>query len=126
MILHKQILLKTSIFAHQDQDGYNCLIVSFDLMSHYNYRNNGNYPSTSTGLFCEIEATVEYLIQLADQYNLKTIEILNHKEKAGRTLFAAAAYFSEKVAKLLNFTNSYFWNKATVYSLKLNMRMIGV
>ena len=101
MILHKQILLKTSIFAHQDQDGYNCLISVFDLMTQYFIRNNKNRPSASTGLFTEIEATVEYLIQLGDKHNLNMTQILNHKIKKGLTLFYKAAFYSEKVAKIL-------------------------
>ena len=70
-------------------------------MAKYKNRNNDNYPSASTGLFSEIEATVEYLIRLGDQYNLNMDEILNHKTKNGVTLFTQAAYYSKKVAKIL-------------------------
>ena len=70
-------------------------------MSAYKHHNNDNYPDASTGLFSEIEATVEYLIRLGDQYNLNMDEILNHKAKNGTTLFYMAAYYSEKLAKIL-------------------------
>ena len=70
-------------------------------MGYYKLRNNDNVPDASTGLFCEIEATVEYLIQLADQHKLNMTQILNHKTKDGVTLFDQAAYFSEKVANML-------------------------
>ena len=70
-------------------------------MTHYVDENDGNYPDSSTGLFREIEATVEYLIQLADQNNLNMTQILNHKAKDGTTLFDQAAYYSEKLAKIL-------------------------
>ena len=77
------------------------MIASFDLMGYYTYHNNDNYPDASTGLFREIEATIEYLIRLGDQYNLNMNEILNHKAKDGTTLFYQAAYYSEKMAKIL-------------------------
>ena len=67
----------------------------------YRNRNNDNFPSASTGLFSEIEATVEYLIRLGDQYNLNMDKILNHKAKDGVTLFGVATYYSEKVANIL-------------------------
>ena len=70
-------------------------------MTAYYQRNNQNLPSASNDLFRENEATVEYLIQLADQHKLNTRQILNHKGKDGTTLFYLAAYFSEKMAKIL-------------------------
>ena len=70
-------------------------------MSRYKVRNIDNYPDASTGLFHEIEATVEYLIQLGDQHNLNMNEILNHKAKDAVTLFWWAAHYSEKLAKTL-------------------------
>ena len=70
-------------------------------MGHYRLRNNQNFPSASTGLFREIEATIGYLIRLGDQYNLNMDEILNHKTKNGTTLFYKAAYYSEKIGKIL-------------------------
>ena len=70
-------------------------------MTRYVNENNRNFPSASTGLFREIEATIEYLIRLGDQYNLNMDEILNHKTNDGHTLFWWAAYYSEKVAKIL-------------------------
>ena len=60
-----------------------------------------DFPDSSTGLFCEIESTVEYLIQLVDQHKLNMTQILNHKAMDGRTLFWVAADFSEKVANML-------------------------
>ena len=60
-----------------------------------------NYPDASIGLFNEIEATIEFLIQLGDQYNLNMEEILNHKGHDGTTLFYKATFYSEKVAKML-------------------------
>ena len=77
------------------------MIAAFDLTATYRNRNNDNFPSASTGLFREIEATVEYLIRLGDQYNLNMDEILNHKTKDGITFFWQAAYYSEKLAKIL-------------------------
>ena len=77
------------------------MIVAFDLMSWYRLKNNGNFPNASVGLFTEIEATVEYLIQLAYRSGLIIEDVLNHKGKNGKTLFWMAAYFSEKVAKML-------------------------
>ena len=70
-------------------------------MAQYKHRNNDNYPDASVGLFTEIEATIEFLIQLGDQYNLNMEMILNHKANNGITLFWWAAYHSEKVAKML-------------------------
>ena len=76
-------------------------MIAFDMMTQYKNRNNENFPSASTGLFSEIEATIEYLIRLGDQYNLNMDEILNHKAKDGKTLFYKAAIYSEKLAKIL-------------------------
>ena len=98
--MHYRTRLKTSVFAYQDQVGWNCLISAFQLMGQYENL-NGNYPEVSTGLFTEIEATVEYLIQLAEQHDLDMRQILNHKTKNGTTLFWQAASFSEKLAKIL-------------------------
>ena len=70
-------------------------------MAKYRSRNKQKYPDASTGLFHEIEATVEYLIQLGDQHNLNMNEILNHKAKDAVTLFWWAAHYSEKLAKIL-------------------------
>ena len=58
-------------------------------------------PDASIGLFSEIELTIEYLIQLGDQYNLNMKNVLNHKGLNGTTLFSKAAYYSEKLAKML-------------------------
>ena len=70
-------------------------------MNEYRLENNESCPDAPTGLLTEIESSIEYLIDLGDQYNLNMDEILNHKAKNGHTLFTQAAYYSEKVAKIL-------------------------
>ena len=75
--------------------------MAFDLMSKYKNKNNDNDPDASIGLFSEIEATIEFLIEWGDQYNLNMEAILNHKGNDGKTLFWWAAYYSEKVATML-------------------------
>ena len=76
------------------------MIIAFYSIDLYRI-NNQRYPDTSTGLFVEIEAAVEYLIQLGDQYELNMDKILNHKAKDGTTVFWWAADYSEKLAEIL-------------------------
>ena len=100
--------LKASIFAYQDREGYNCLVAPFDSMVRYGNRNNLNFSieqfNQNNLIFrdsFQIEAMVEYLIQLGDQHKLNLAQILNHKTKNGTTLFYMASSYSEKFAKIL-------------------------
>ena len=77
-------------------------------MVRYGNRNNLNFSieqfNQNNLIFrdsFQIEAMVEYLIQLGDQHKLNLAQILNHKAKNGTTLFYMASSYSEKVAKIL-------------------------
>ena len=93
---NKQKLVE-SIFDYKSKDGYNCMIVSFDMMARYT-NETGNLPDSSMPMFNEIESTLFYLIKLADDNKLNMDKILNWTGDNGRTLFSNAAFYSESLA----------------------------
>ena len=85
------------IFNYKDKDGFNCLIISFDMMVKYEHE-TGNVPDSSMPMFNEIETTILYLIKLAEDNKLNMEKILNLVTEDGITLFCNAAAFSESLA----------------------------
>ena len=92
--------LAKSIFEFVDEDGYNCLLIVFDMMHRYKNRTR-KYPDSSMPMFTEIESTVRYLLKLAEDNNLDMDKIINWTGLNGDTLFANAACYSESLANEL-------------------------
>ena len=61
--------LVESVLNYKDKDGYNCMIISFDMMSRYPHE-TGKLPDSSMSMFNEIESTILYLIKLAEDNKL--------------------------------------------------------
>ena len=89
--------LVESIFDYKDNDGYNCMIVSFDMIAKYRNK-TGSVPDSSMKMFNEIEWTISYLIKLAEDNELNLTNILNWVGEDGQTLFWKAANNSESLA----------------------------
>ena len=95
--------LVESIFNYKDKDGDNCLIVSFDLIGQYQIANRKKrktpkYPNSNMPMFDEIELTILFLIELAENNNLNMDKILNTVNEGGKTLFWNAAFNYEWLA----------------------------
>ena len=91
--------LVESVFEY-NVDGFNCLLILFDMMVGYNNQ-TGNLPDSSLPMFTEIESTAFYLIELAGKNKLIMSDILNWTADNGLTLFQRAAWFSELLAREL-------------------------
>ena len=91
------------VFEFQDHEGFNCLISLFQMATKYRNRNNGKYPSGP--MLDYIEESCSFLIQLAKSAQLDLDSILNHTTKSGKTLFAEASFYSEKITKQLLIEN---------------------
>ena len=86
-----------SIFNYKNENGTDCLIISFDMMAKY-YNETGNFPDSSLLMFNEIESTILCLIKRAEDNKLNMDEILNLVTENGKTLFHHATIFSESLA----------------------------
>ena len=89
-----------SILEFTDEDGNNCLMTSFQRMQWY-LKKTQNYPSSSTGMFSEIETTLLFLIEEGERHGVEMSTILNTRAKNGDTLFQWATLYSEKIALAL-------------------------
>ena len=89
--------LVESIFDFKNEYGYNCMIVSFNMME-WHKNETGNVPDSSLEMFNEIESTVLYFIKLAVDNNLNLDKILNWVTENGETLFFRASFYSESLA----------------------------
>ena len=85
-------------FTHET--GVNCLMVSFQQMCRY-INKTGQYPTSSTGMFTEIETTILFLIEQGEKHGVDMSTILNTRNKGGETLFYWATMYSEKIALTL-------------------------
>ena len=92
--------LAKSIFDFADKDRFNCLIVLFDMMTHY-LNSAHKFPDSSMPMFVEIESSAFYLIKLAEDNKLNMDDVLNHTDDSGKTLFYQAAMYSESLANEL-------------------------
>ena len=88
-----------SVFDFEDQEGFNCLIVLFQMAKGYRIENNNEYPSGP--MLREIEESFAFLIDLAKKFGLDLNKLLNHTTKHGQTVFYNASIFSEKIMKRL-------------------------
>ena len=96
--LEKTLTIKKlveSTLNFKNKDGYNCLIVSFSLMTSYQNETR-KIPTSSMPMFDEIESTIFYLIKLADDNKLSMNKILN--SVTGQSLFWNASFFYESLA----------------------------
>ena len=57
-----------------------------------------SYPTSSTGLFKEIETTLLFLIEQGDKHDVDMKKVLNWKNKTGETLLSKAVKYSEKIS----------------------------
>ena len=89
-----------SILEYTDKFGNNCLMVSFQPMWQYNDRTDED-PTTSTGMFTEIEETILYLIKEGEKYGVDMKTILDTRNKSGSTIFSLATKYSENIALAL-------------------------
>ena len=92
--------LAKSIFELVNNEGYTCLLVLFNMMAGY-HNQTGKLPDSNLQMFDEIESTAFYLIEMAEDKNLKMDDILNWTTDDGTTLFFQAAFFSESLAREL-------------------------
>ena len=92
--------LAKSIFESANKNGYNCLMILFDLNGWYKNKTS-KFPDSSMAMFNEIESTALFLIKMAEDNNLNMDAILNWTADDGETLFSNAAYFSESLANEL-------------------------
>ena len=88
------------VLEFTDKDGFNCLMISFQPIINY-YDETDENPTSSTGMFSEIETTVRYLIEEGDKHGVDMSTILNARNKNGETLFVWATEYSEKIALAL-------------------------
>ena len=89
-----------SILEFTDEYGNNCLMISFQPMSNYKIKTD-EYPSSSTGMFSEIETTLLFLIEEGEKHGVEMSTILNTRDKNGVTLFHWATIYSEKISLAL-------------------------
>ena len=85
-----------SILEFTDKNGDSCLMISFQPMKRYK-----KFPTSSTGMFSEIEKTLLFLIEEGEKRGVEMNTILNTRNKTGRTLFHWATQYSEKIALVL-------------------------
>ena len=89
-----------SMFELVNEDGTNCLLMLFDMITEYNNR-TGKMPNSNLPIFNEVESTAFFLIKLAEENKLDMNAILNWTANDGDTLFSKAAYLSESIASEL-------------------------
>ena len=89
-----------SILEFTVEDGNNCLMILFQPMERY-WNKIRKHPSSSTGMFSEIETTLLFLIEEAEGCGVEMSTILNTRNKNGTTLFQWASQYSEKIALAL-------------------------
>ena len=89
-----------SIFEFTNETGTNCLIISFQSMWRCKKKTK-KYPTSSTGMFSDIERTIIFLIEEGEKHGLDMNTILNTSDKHGGTLFHKATIYSEKIALAL-------------------------
>ena len=75
-------------------------MATFQSIITYNGK-TGDYPSSSTGMFSEIESTLLFLIEEGEKCGVEMSTILNTRDKDGQTLFLWATRYSEKIALAL-------------------------
>ena len=92
--------LAKSIFEFADNEGFNCLMILFDMMKRYAIKTS-EYPDSNLALFGEIESTALYLIKVAEDNKLNMNDTLNSTTNLGQTLFHNAALYSELLASYL-------------------------
>ena len=92
--------LAKSILEFANNVGFSCLVILFDMMTGY-HNQTGKYPDSNLPMFGEIESTAFFLIQMAEDNNLKMDDILNRTADNGKTLFCLAAFYSELLASEL-------------------------
>ena len=88
-----------SVFEYQHREGFNSMIIMFQMASQNRHENNDKYPSGP--MLRDIEDSCLYMIELAKSSNLDLERILNHTTKTGRTLFDRASTYSERITKRL-------------------------
>ena len=89
-----------SILEYTNEDGNNCLMISFQPMSKYKNKTK-KWPTTSTGMFTEIEEAIMFLIDEGEKHGVDTKTVIDTRNKNGNTLFYGAAQYSEKIALAL-------------------------
>ena len=89
-----------TIFDFTNENGSNCLLISFVSMDWYQSK-TGQFPTKSTGMFSEIETTILFLIEQGEKHVFEMGTILNARSKQGVTLFQWATRYSEKIALAL-------------------------
>ena len=94
--------LVESIFDYKNNTGSNCMLISFQMMVKY-CNETRKYPDSSMPMFNEIESSILYLIELAENNKLEMDKIVNFTSNIGDTLFQNATFYSESLAiELLN------------------------
>ena len=73
-----------SVFEFTERNGNNCLMISFHPMQNYKDETKKN-PTSSTGMFTEIETTILYLIVEGEKHGVEISTILNTSSKSGGT-----------------------------------------
>ena len=89
-----------SVLNYTNVSGNNCLMITLELML-WHHKSMRKFPTSSTGLFEEIESTLLFLIEQGDIHGLDMIKILNWRNKSGNTLFSRAVVYSEKISSAL-------------------------
>ena len=89
--------LVESVFEYQRREGFNSLIIMFQMATKNRHENNDKYPSGP--MLRSIEESCFYMIDLAKSSNLNMDRVLNHTTKTGRTLFDRASTYSERITK---------------------------
>ena len=75
-------------------------MITLELMI-WHHSSTGNLPTSSTGLFGEIESTLLFLIEQGDIHGFDMIRILNWRNKSGATLFSRTSVYSKKITLTL-------------------------
>ena len=86
--------LVETIFDYKDDEGDNCMIQSFRIMSAY-HTTTGSLPDSSMKMTIEVESTLFYFIKLAEDSGLNISKILNWTSFNGTTFFWYTANYSE-------------------------------
>ena len=89
-----------SILEFKNDSGSNSLMISFNPIWRY-WNETKTYPTSSTGMFSDIEATVLLLIREGEKQGVEMSTILNTRNQEGETLFDWATQYSEKIALAL-------------------------
>ena len=93
--------LVNDVLEYRNNNGFNCLLISTDLIVKYNNA-TGKYPNDTNEIKRQSEEVILYLIDLGFKHNVDMVKVLNATTNIGKTLFFGMTLYNyEKVAVLL-------------------------